>query len=121
MSIALQITEFQPFSIVIVAMCLVWTRPRRVPIWNRFGTPRAYGRRLSVAKLLYELKEETSDGALRTENLHAPRRSRGRGSEALSGDRLSGPSEGRAGQKARRLLPERYRHDQSARASLEVR
>src|ERR1700731_1535840 len=41
--------------------------------------------------------------------------------EALPGTWLSGASEGRAGQEARRLFPSRHRHDQSACPSLEVR
>jgi hypothetical protein len=55
-----------------------------------------------------------SDGTLRVENLHTPPWGNGGGREALSGIRLFGPSEERAGQEAGRLLPDRYRHDQSA-------
>jgi|SRR5580704_14277875 uncharacterized protein (TIGR01244 family) len=38
------------FSTGIVATCSVWMRPRRVPIWNRFGDPTACGRHLLVAR-----------------------------------------------------------------------
>jgi class 3 adenylate cyclase len=53
--------------------------------------------------------------------LHASCRSDGRGGEALSGTWLPGTSEGRTGQEARRILPSRHRHDQSACPSVEVR
>src|SRR5271165_6326244 len=51
MSIASRTTGSQLFSIAIVAMCLAWTRPRRAPIWNRFGNPRGCGRRLFIAEI----------------------------------------------------------------------
>src|SRR5499427_8202552 len=56
---------------------------------------------------------ETSDAAIRTENLHVVCREDGGGGEALSGDRLPGTPEGRTGQEARRIFPERYGYDQS--------
>lgn len=52
MSIASRITECQPSFIIIVAMYLVCMKSRRVPISNRFGTPKGYRRRLSVVRLL---------------------------------------------------------------------
>jgi hypothetical protein len=36
--------------------CLAWAKPRRVPTWSRFGTRRASGRRLSVARLTRAVK-----------------------------------------------------------------
>jgi putative SOS response-associated peptidase YedK len=45
---------------------------------------------------------------------NAPRRRDGRGGEALPGTRFPSASEGRAGQEAGRLFPDRHRHDQSA-------
>src|ERR1700730_12788193 len=66
-SIASRTTESQPFSTGIVATCSVWMRPRRVPIWNRFGDPTPCGRHLLVARpskeelpmALYELRTYT--------------------------------------------------------------
>src|SRR6266851_7339742 len=67
------------------------------------------------------IEEEMSDGSLRTTDIHAPCRRYGRGGEALPGTRVSGAPEGWPGQETRRIFPERYRHDQSARAFMEIR
>jgi protein tyrosine phosphatase (PTP) superfamily phosphohydrolase (DUF442 family) len=48
----------QPFFTAIVAKCLARMRHRRVPIWSKFGSPRACGRRLLVARLLYPVSTQ---------------------------------------------------------------
>src|SRR4051812_28624695 len=65
--------------------------------------------------------EETDDGPLRTEDVHAAGRRNGRSRQALPGDWFSSTPERWARQEARRLLPGRHRDDQSACPSLEVR
>jgi hypothetical protein len=55
---------------------------------------------------------------LRTYTLHVGKMAE---AKALSGDRLPGAPEGRAGQEAGRVFPKRYRHNQSTRSSLEIR
>ena len=44
-----------------VGTCLAWATPRRVPKWSRFGTRRASGRRLSVARLTRAVKKHVAD------------------------------------------------------------
>src|ERR1700730_5137920 len=51
MFIASETIEFRPFYIAIVVKCLAPMRRRHVPIWSMYGNPRAYGRRLLVARL----------------------------------------------------------------------
>jgi hypothetical protein len=55
---------------------------------------------------------------LRTYTLHIGKI--GKGGEARSGDRLPSAPERRAGQKARRVFPERDRHDQLTGTPLEI-
>ncbi len=55
-SIASRTTGCPPSSTAITATCLAWAKPRRVPTWSRFGTRRASGRRLSVARLTRAVK-----------------------------------------------------------------
>src|SRR6202030_4676620 len=43
------------------ATAATWASPRRVPTWSRFGTRRASGRRLSVARLTRAVKKHVAD------------------------------------------------------------
>src|SRR5215472_34085 len=89
-------------------------------VGNRKISGKTFGCRKIIAA---ETTDEggSSDGTIRTENLHVVCRQNGGSGEALSGDRIPGAPEGRTGQEARRVFPERYRHDQSTCTPLEIR
>jgi hypothetical protein len=62
MSIESPTIEFQLSYTVIVAKCLARMRRRPVLIWSKFGNPRACGRRLLVARLLYRVSTQPATG-----------------------------------------------------------